>query len=145
MHYHSTIQILDEPTVGVDPLLRAAIWTHLENLCNKDGLTVIITTHYIEEARSAETIGLMRYGQLLVQSNPETLLAHHNLPRLEDVFLKLCMIQDNEIAEEICISTEDKLVEISPINVIEESTDLNNNNNNNNNIKDDFKISGIFF
>lgn len=81
---------------GVDPLLRVTIWKHLEDLCIREGLTVILTTHYIEEARAAETIGLMRNGQLLVQANPEVLLVQHNLSTLEDVFLKLAVKQDNE-------------------------------------------------
>lgn len=88
------LMILDEPTVGVDPLLRATIWSYLETLCEQAGTTVIITTHYIEEARAAQTIGLMRDGRLLVQANPEVLLLQHNLPRLEDVFLKLCEEED---------------------------------------------------
>ncbi|CAG2112683.1 unnamed protein product, partial [Medioppia subpectinata] len=50
--HNPPLLILDEPTVGVDLILREAIWKHLEFLC-KNGLTVIVTTHYIEEARSA--------------------------------------------------------------------------------------------
>ena len=90
---------MDEPTVGVDPVLRKAIWEHLDALCREDGLTVIITTHYIEEARTAETVGLMRFGRLLVQSNPEELLTHHGLPTLEAVFLKLCQLDSAQVPE----------------------------------------------
>ncbi|KAH7645562.1 LOW QUALITY PROTEIN: ABC transporter G family member 20 [Dermatophagoides farinae] len=93
--------ILDEPTVGVDPVLRKAIWEHLDALCREDGLTVIITTHYIEEARTAETVGLMRFGRLLVQSNPEELLVRHGLPTLEAVFLKLCQLDSAQIPESV--------------------------------------------
>ncbi len=53
-------------------------------------ITVIITTHYIEEARNASTVGFMRYGALLAQSNPNNLLIKYNCNKLEDVFLKLC-------------------------------------------------------
>jgi len=49
--------ILDEPTVGVDPLLRQIIWNYLNKITRKDNKTVIITTHYIEEARNAHTVG----------------------------------------------------------------------------------------
>ena len=87
--------------VGVDPVLRKAIWEHLDALCREDGLTVIITTHYIEEARTAETVGLMRFGRLLVQSNPEELLAHHGLPTLEAVFLKLCQLDSAQVPEAV--------------------------------------------
>lgn len=97
--HHPPLLILDEPTVGVDPVLRKAIWEHLDALCREDGLTVIITTHYIEEARTAETVGLMRFGRLLVQSNPEELLTHHGLPTLEAVFLKLCQLDSAQVPE----------------------------------------------
>lgn len=48
--------ILDEPTVGVDPLLRQSIWNHLVHITKAGQKTVIITTHYIEEARQAHTV-----------------------------------------------------------------------------------------
>ena len=82
--------ILDEPTVGVDPLLRQTIWQHLVHLTRTTNLTVIITTHYIEEARSANGVGLMRYGRLLVEATPEYLLEKYQMNTLEDVFLNLC-------------------------------------------------------
>lgn len=50
--------ILDEPTVGVDPLLRQSIWTHLVRITSSGDKTVIITTHYIEEARQAHSVSL---------------------------------------------------------------------------------------
>lgn len=50
--------ILDEPTVGVDPLLRQSIWNHLVQITKDGNKTVIITTHYIEEARQAHTVSL---------------------------------------------------------------------------------------
>ncbi|XP_023314051.1 ABC transporter G family member 23 isoform X1 [Trichogramma pretiosum] len=81
--------ILDEPTVGVDPLLRQSIWNHLVQITKDGNKTVIITTHYIEEARQAHTIGLMRSGRLLAEESPQALLQIYNCPTLEDVFLKL--------------------------------------------------------
>lgn len=81
--------ILDEPTVGVDPLLRQSIWNHLVHITKAGQKTVIITTHYIEEARQAHTIGLMRSGRLLAEESPQTLLQMYRCVSLEDVFLKL--------------------------------------------------------
>lgn len=57
--------ILDEPTVGVDPLLRQSIWNHLVHITKAGQKTVIITTHYIEEARQAHTVRLIGYFFLL--------------------------------------------------------------------------------
>jgi len=81
--------ILDEPTVGVDPLMRYRIWDYLRSI-TQTGVTVIVTTHYIEEARQADRVGLMRHGRLLDEGHPQTLLAKYNLTTLEDVFLYLC-------------------------------------------------------
>ncbi|XP_059488543.1 ABC transporter G family member 20 isoform X1 [Neocloeon triangulifer] len=81
--------ILDEPTVGVDPLLRQSIWNHLVQITKDGNKTVIITTHYIEEARQAHTIGLMRNGRLLAEESPHVLLSMYGCPTLEEVFLKL--------------------------------------------------------
>ncbi|CAG2122969.1 unnamed protein product, partial [Medioppia subpectinata] len=83
--------ILDEPTVGVDPLLRQSIWQHLVTLTQSERITVIITTHYIEEARLANVVGLMRQGKLLAENSPEELMSQYKLDSLENVFLKLCM------------------------------------------------------
>ena len=58
----------------------------------------MITTHYIEEARQASTVGLMRHGRLLAEDCPTSLLENYGLPTLEDVFLKLC-IRDGRLNE----------------------------------------------
>ena len=91
--HNPPLLILDEPTVGVDLILRETIWKHLEFLC-KSGLTVILTTHYIEEARSAMKVGFMRSGRLLAEDSPNALIRSHNLNTLEAVFLKLSQLQD---------------------------------------------------
>jgi ABC-type glutathione transport system ATPase component len=62
----------------------------LVNLARDEGTSIVITTHYIEEARQANRVGLVRNGALLAQASPESLLLAHRLPTLEDVFLKLC-------------------------------------------------------
>lgn len=92
--------ILDEPTVGVDPLLRQSIWNHLVHITKAGQKTVIITTHYIEEARQAHTIGLMRSGRLLAEESPQALLHMYNCQSLEDVFLKLSREQGQSNAND---------------------------------------------
>ena len=57
--------MIDEPTVGVDPLLRHSIWEHLLELSRTDRLTILHITHYIEETTKANIVGLMREGRLL--------------------------------------------------------------------------------
>ncbi|XP_066139703.1 ABC transporter G family member 20 isoform X1 [Euwallacea fornicatus] len=114
--------ILDEPTVGVDPLLRQSIWNHLVQITKDGNKTVIITTHYIEEARQAHAIGLMRSGKLLAEEAPHVLLQMYHCTSLEEVFLKLSRKQgqvgggggggqgvgtqtDNNISNNISIAT----------------------------------------
>lgn len=88
--------ILDEPTVGVDPILREKIWKHLVRLTKEDNTTVIITTHYIEETRNADVVGFMRKGTLLAEDSPDTLIKRYCATGLEDVFYKLCTSQKRE-------------------------------------------------
>lgn len=87
--------ILDEPTVGVDPVLRQVIWDYLVLLSTKEQLSIIITTHYIEEARAANVCGLMRQGRLLVEESPDFLMEKYKCPTLEAVFLQLSRASDN--------------------------------------------------
>ncbi|XP_060943701.1 ABC transporter G family member 23 [Limanda limanda] len=86
--------ILDEPTVGVDPVLRAKIWQHLVEIVKTGKVSVIITTHYIEEARQANVVGLMRNGHLLAEGPPEEVMKQHNAATLEHAFLQLCQNYD---------------------------------------------------
>ncbi|CAL8123150.1 unnamed protein product [Orchesella dallaii] len=89
--------ILDEPTVGLDPLLRKSIWNHLYKIVTTLHTTIIITTHYIEEARLSDTIGFMRNGRLLVEDTPTVLLNTFKCELLEDVVLKLCRADESNI------------------------------------------------
>lgn len=86
--------ILDEPTVGVDPVLRQVIWDYLVLLSTKEQLSIIITTHYIEEARAANVCGLMRQGKILVEESPDFLMEKYKCPTLEAVFLMLSRASD---------------------------------------------------
>uniref|UniRef100_A0A671TRI6 ABC transporter G family member 20-like n=1 Tax=Sparus aurata TaxID=8175 RepID=A0A671TRI6_SPAAU len=86
--------ILDEPTVGVDPVLRSKIWQHLVEIVRTGKVSVIITTHYIEEARQANVVGLMRNGCLLAEGPPDAVMKQHSATTLEHAFLQLCETSD---------------------------------------------------
>jgi len=103
--HNPKLLILDEPTVGVDPLVRARIWSHLQSL-SLSGVTIIITTHYVEEARDANTVGIMRDGRLLAQESPGTLMDRHQAPTLEKVFLRLCQELEQTEFDELRLSTK---------------------------------------
>lgn len=82
--------MLDEPTVGMDPLLRKRIWDYLINLTHTQKTTIIITTHYIEEARQADFLGFMRKGRIIEENKPEALMTKYNHNILEEVFYSIC-------------------------------------------------------
>lgn len=88
-----SLAILDEPTVGIDALLRNQIWNYFVSK-TAEGMTMIIVTHYIEEAVNAGRVGLMRNGALLAEDNPKRLMSLYKQPNLEAVFLTLCNYED---------------------------------------------------
>ncbi|GLV42002.1 uncharacterized protein CBL_05040 [Carabus blaptoides fortunei] len=85
--------ILDEPTVGLDPVLREKIWNYFVEITTKKNMCVIITTHYIEECRYAHRIGLMRQGKLMAEESPQALISRFRTDTLEEVFLNLSIRQ----------------------------------------------------
>jgi ABC-2 type transport system ATP-binding protein len=83
------IAFLDEPTVGMDPRARRATWDFIASLKNQNK-TIILTTHYIEEAETlSDRVGIIDYGKLIALGSPHELMEKHNAENLEDVFLQL--------------------------------------------------------
>lgn len=82
--------ILDEPTAGVDPIVTQSIWNYLIYLSKDHGITIVLTTHYIEEARKANRVGLMRNGLILEEDDPRCLMIRYNASTLEQAFLAIC-------------------------------------------------------
>jgi ABC-2 type transport system ATP-binding protein len=77
---------LDEPTVGVDPELRVSFWNYFNQL-REQGVTILITTHYMDEARHCDRIGFMQRGHLIAEDTPLNLLKESGKDSLEDAFL----------------------------------------------------------
>lgn len=84
--HNPQILILDEPTVGIDPVLRKIIWTELETLKNI-GTTIIVTTHVMDEAKKCQRLGMIRDGRLIAKGSYESLLHESKTKDLEDAFL----------------------------------------------------------
>ncbi|XP_050519724.1 ABC transporter G family member 23-like [Daktulosphaira vitifoliae] len=84
------ILILDEPTVGLDPILRDKIWNYLLSCLRTKNKTIIMSTHYIEEANQANIIGFMRNGKILKEASPISILTSYNTISLESAFLEIC-------------------------------------------------------
>jgi ABC-2 type transport system ATP-binding protein len=78
--------LLDEPTVGVDPDLRANMWATLRALA-EGGSAILMTTHYLEEAERCDRVVFLREGRIIGSGAPQELLSRTGTKRLEDAFL----------------------------------------------------------
>jgi ABC-2 type transport system ATP-binding protein len=84
------IVFLDEPTLGLDPQTRNQLWTHVKNLNQTEGVTVFLTTHYMDEAdRVAHRIAIIDHGKIVAQGSPQELKQHTGKDSLEEAFLAL--------------------------------------------------------
>ena len=80
--------LLDEPTVGVDPLLRMRLWDRFREMA-EGGVTILVSSHVMDEAERCQRLGLIRFGRLLAEGTVESLKEEAGVNRLEDAFLKL--------------------------------------------------------
>jgi ABC-2 type transport system ATP-binding protein len=84
------ILFLDEPTLGLDPQSRNQLWTHVRHLNEKEGVTVFLTTHYMDEAeRVAHRIAIIDHGRIVAQGSPQELKQQTGTDSLEGAFLAL--------------------------------------------------------
>ncbi len=82
------IVFLDEPTGGVDPITRRQFWDLIYEAADK-GITVFVTTHYMDEAEYCNRISIMVEGKIEALDTPEQLIKHYNVENMDQVFLKL--------------------------------------------------------
>ena len=83
------IAFLDEPTVGMDPRARRATWEFIGSLKDQNK-TIILTTHYIEEAEAlSDRVGIIDYGKLIDLGTPKELMKKYEAKNLEEVFMKI--------------------------------------------------------
>ena len=95
------VLFLDEPTSGVDPLVRREFWTRI-NAMAADGVTVLVTTHFLEEAEYCDRLGIIYKGKLVALGTPDQLKSQHSSkeqpsPSLEDAFIELIETYDREM------------------------------------------------
>jgi ABC-2 type transport system ATP-binding protein len=77
------VLFLDEPTVGLDPQTRAAIWSYLGRLRDTEDITIFLTTHYMEEAEYCDRIAIIDHGQIVVLDTPGALKASVGKDRVQ--------------------------------------------------------------
>lgn len=85
--------VLDEPTVGLDPVLREELWALFQQLASR-GVTLLVSSHVMDEAARCERLLLMREGQILADDTPDALRAATAADDLEQAFLKLVRQQE---------------------------------------------------
>lgn len=91
--HHPAVLFLDEPTSGVDPLTRFEFWSHIKGLVKK-GVTIMVTTHFMNEAENCDRIALIYRSKMIRTGTPEELQrlaqsAKNPRPTLEDAFIQL--------------------------------------------------------
>lgn len=96
--HHPKILFLDEPTLGLDPQTRKQLWGHIVKLNKEEGMTVFLTTHYMEEAEKiAQHIAIIDHGKILRYGSAAELKAFTKTASLEEAFLTLT---GHEVREE---------------------------------------------
>jgi ABC-2 type transport system ATP-binding protein len=84
------VLFLDEPTLGLDPQTRNQLWSHVKHLNQTEGVTVFLTTHYMEEAdKVAQRIAIIDHGKIVAQGTSEELRKQTGKDTLEEAFLAL--------------------------------------------------------
>lgn len=89
------IVFLDEPTGGVDPVFRRRFWELLYGLAD-EGLTLFVTTHYMDEAEFCRRISIMHQGRIVEVGSPHELVERHGQPDLQETFIHLIAEERND-------------------------------------------------
>ncbi len=97
--------ILDEPTSGVDPIARDEFWRMLIDLSRNDGVTIFISTHFINEAERCDRISLMHAGKILAMDEPDALRQARGAKTLEEAFIGY--LEDASGNEEVANAEQD--------------------------------------
>jgi ribosome-dependent ATPase len=85
--HNPEILILDEPTSGVDPIARDNFWRHLISLSRNDGVTIFISTHFMNEAMRCDRMSMMHAGRVLDSAAPAQLIENRHVETLEEAFI----------------------------------------------------------
>ena len=99
--HHPPVLFLDEPTSGVDPITRREFWTHINAMVQK-GITVLVTTHFMDEAEYCDRVALMHQSRLIALDTPDGLKArvspeHGPLPSMEETFIALIEAVESQV------------------------------------------------
>jgi ribosome-dependent ATPase len=108
------ILILDEPTSGVDPVARDSFWELLIDLSRNQGVTIFVTTHFMNEGMRCDRISLMNAGKVLACDEPKKLIAQRGVGSLEDAFIGYMEDSMSAVAAQTAGKTEGATHAASP-------------------------------
>lgn len=96
MYNNPDILLLDEPTVGIDPVLRRNIWIHLKKL-KEEGKTIIVTTHVMDEIKECDKAALIYNTKLIEFDTVDNLLSKTNDGKIEELFLSSDVLEGDKL------------------------------------------------
>jgi multidrug/hemolysin transport system ATP-binding protein len=124
------ILLLDEPTTGLDPETRQIVWKVIDDLKNNHGMTIFLTTHYMEEASNADHVVIINKGKIVCEGTPAQLKQKYSYDRLKVVpfdkkimadFLSASQRPYEKIADQYIMAVEDAKDAISLINQMKDN------------------------
>ncbi len=127
------ILILDEPTTGLDPQTRTAIWKLIRDMQTQQGMTVFLTTHYMEEAAAADNVLILERGKICAEGTPDTLKSKYGKDTLKLRFgdlkkgsekLRAMGYTPNQKADYVAISIEDSHEALKIVNSLDDFLDF---------------------
>ena len=127
------ILILDEPTTGLDPQTRTAIWKLIRDMQTQQGMTVFLTTHYMEEAAAADNVLILERGKICAEGTPDTLKSKYGKDTLKLRFgnlkkgsekLRAMGYTPNQKADYVAISIEDSHEALKVVNSLDDFLDF---------------------
>jgi ABC-2 type transport system ATP-binding protein len=83
------VLFLDEPSTGLDPQSRRSLWSHLRETRTQNGTTIVLTTHYLQEAESADAVCVLARGRIAERGTPAEIKTRHASPSLEEAYLAM--------------------------------------------------------
>ncbi|HUX82408.1 MAG TPA: ribosome-associated ATPase/putative transporter RbbA [Halothiobacillus sp.] len=113
MIHQPSVLILDEPTSGVDPIARDDFWRIMIELSRRDGVTIFISTHFMNEAARCDRVSLMHAGKVLVSDAPAVLVQDCGVDTLEEAFIQYLSKADASETQEISNGDSDSRDSVS--------------------------------
>jgi ABC-2 type transport system ATP-binding protein len=118
--HHPKVLFLDEPTLGLDPQSREYIWSYIEKLAKEEKITIIITTHYMEEAdKLCDRMAIIDFGKIIVLGTPEELKKElgGDIIRLKAKNLNVDHLKDLSYIKNITVSNEEVNLTVEDANL----------------------------